>query len=99
MAPIACDLTAISLADRPRYNQLMQRLRAAIRRRDERADGYVFELDGAVLCLAEVTEWVSMERLCCPFLFFQISDSGDSLQLTGPPGVKPIIAAAFAAGH
>ncbi len=75
----------------------MERLRAAIRRRDERTDGYVFGLDSKVLSLAELTEWVGMERLCCPFLFFQISASGDSLQLTGPPGVKPIIAAAFAA--
>lgn len=99
MAPIACDLTAISIADRPRYNQLVQRLRAAIRCRVEQADGYVFELDSTVLSLAELTEWVGMERLCCPFLFFQISASGDSLRLTGPPGVKPIIAAAFAANH
>jgi hypothetical protein len=40
---------------------------------------------------------MSLELLCCPFLRFQLSVSGNgddwALALTGPAGVKPMIEA------
>jgi hypothetical protein len=97
--PIVCDLNAFGKAERPRYNALMGRLRAAVQERSELPDGYRFELDGATVSLSEVTEWMTMESLCCPFFSFQVSASGDreqwSLELTGPEGAKPIIESAF----
>ena len=35
---LACNLKAISAADRPRYNELMKRLRATVRDRSEAPD-------------------------------------------------------------
>ena len=98
---IACNLKAIAATERPRYNELMKRLRSAVRDRSELPDGYVFKLSGNSMPLPEVAEWISLERLCCPFLTFQLSTSGDQsdwlLKLTGPAGVKPLLKAEFPA--
>jgi hypothetical protein len=74
---IACNTKAIDVADRPHYNDLTKRLRLAIRNRSEIRDGYIFKLDGQLLSLPQVADWISMERLCCPFLNFQLSASGN----------------------
>ena len=96
---VVCDLLAISAAERPRYNELVKRVRAAIRDRSEISDGYAFTLDSKTVTLPEAAEWIVMERLCCPFLTLQLSAAGDRedwvLTLTGAEGVKPLIAAEF----
>jgi hypothetical protein len=96
---LACNLKAISVADRPRYNNLMKQLRNAIQYRSELSNGYAFKLDGKAISLPDVAEWISMERLCCPFLTLQLSASGNQadwvLNLMGPEGVKQILDAEF----
>jgi hypothetical protein len=96
---IACNTTAIRAADRPRYNDLMKRLRLAIRDQTEARDGYTFRLDGKSLSLPELADWISMELLCCPSLTFQLSASGNqsdwTLTLTGPEGVKALLQTEF----
>jgi hypothetical protein len=95
----ACNLKAISAAERPRYNDLVKRIRTAIRSRREIANGYVFKVDSKTVALPEAAEWVSMERLCCPFLTLQLTASGNQtdwlLTLTGPEGVKSLITTEF----
>src|SRR5882672_8974066 len=97
---IACNLKAISAAERPRYNHLTKRLRTAAREPQGLPDGYAFRLDGKAITLPEVAEWISLERQCCPFLTFQLSASGKqtdwSLKLTGPAGSKALLEAEFA---
>jgi hypothetical protein len=94
-----CNLKALSSRQRPRYNALMQRLRAAVRNRKALPDGYVYQLEQATIALPEVAEWISLERLCCPFLKFELSATGQPtdwlLTLTGPEGVKPLLEAEF----
>ena len=96
---IACNLEALDTAARSRYKDLVKRLRDAILDRSELPNGYAFRLEGIAITLPEVAEWMSMERLCCPFLSFQLSASGDQmdwqLKLTGPKGVKPLLQAEF----
>jgi hypothetical protein len=99
-APVfACNLKAISAADRPRYSELVKRVRSAILNRREISNGYAFKLDNNTVTLPEAAEWISMERLCCPFLTFQLSAQGNQadwiLTLTGPEGVKPLLDAEF----
>lgn len=101
-APVfACNLKAISATDRPRYSELVKRVRAAMRDRSEISNGYAFQLDSKTVTLPEAAEWISMERLCCPFLTLQLSASGNQtywlLTLTGPDGVKPLLDAEFPA--
>jgi hypothetical protein len=95
----ACNLKAISAAERPRYNELVKRVRDAMRDRTETSNGYAFKLDSKRITLLEAAEWIGMEWLCCPFLTLQLSAAGHEahwvLTLTGPEGVKPLLDAEF----
>jgi hypothetical protein len=97
----ACNLKAIKAEDRPRYQGLVTRVRAAIRGRTEMTNGYTFKLDSDAISLLETAEWINMERLCCPFLSLQLSAAGNQqhwlLTLTGPDRVKPLLDAEFPA--
>src|SRR6266404_4341002 len=96
--PLACNLKAISAAERPRYNDLVKRLRVSVQDRNELTDGYAYKLDTKKITLPEVAEWITMERLCCPFLTFQldVKGNGDSqLTLRGPAGAKAILREEF----
>ncbi len=101
MATFVCNLGVILVEQRPRYRELVRRLRQAILRRDETTDGYRFELDATAISLVEAAEWVTMERLCCPFLTLELSAWGGEgnwrLTITGPEDAKPLIEAEFPA--
>ena len=96
---IACNLKAIGASERARYNELVKRLRAAVLERRELSDGFEFRLDGKAMTLPEVAEWMSKERLCCPFLAFQLATPGGHgdwwLKLSGPKGAKEFLAQEF----
>ena len=97
---LACNPKAITAATRPRYEELSKRLREAVRGRREITSGYALSLDGKAISLTEAAEWMTLERLCCPFLTVRletVAGQGDwSLTLTGPPGTKVVLEAAFA---
>lgn len=97
-SPIACNLNALTPAQRVQQSQLAARLKAAIAATEEVDGGYRF-LIRASLSPADIFQWVSLETRCCPFLDFEIRlerENGQRrLQLTGRPGVKPLIAAEF----
>lgn len=97
---LACNIEAISAVQRPRYNDLISRLRAAIRDRKELQDGYTYSLDSQIITLPEVSEWITMERLCCPFLNFQLEEAGEASCLTmrGPEGAKAVLEEEFLNG-
>ena len=97
-APLACNIKAISAAERPRYNDLVKRLRIAITDRSELSDGYAYKLDTKKITLPEVAEWITMERLCCPFLAFQLDVKGNGasqLTMRGPVGAKTVLREEF----
>jgi len=98
--PIACNPAAISAAERPAYRVLFQRLRAAVRDRRELADGRTFRLDGTAISLVDTAQWVQWERLCCPFLMFELESRGNEedhwLTLRGPAVTKQVIDHEFA---
>ena len=98
--PIACDLDAISAGDRPRYNELRKMLAASAIGKRELPDGVAVQISTERMPLAQLAEWISFERKCCPFLDFRIDVALASgpvwLNLTGRPGVKEFLAHAFA---
>jgi hypothetical protein len=69
--PLACNIKAISAARLPRYRDLVKRLRSAMANRSDLADGHVYTLDPEKITAPEVNEWITLERLCCPFLTFE----------------------------
>jgi hypothetical protein len=92
MRVIACDPTGIQEVDRPRYRELLERLRASIRGTEELPDGFVYLVDGAMKS-EEVAEWVELEKLCCPFLSFDVGEG--RMAIRGPAGAKAILRAEF----
>jgi hypothetical protein len=97
-APLACNINAIPGNDQARYRDLMTRLRASIRGRTELPFGYSYTLTTESLSLPELADWVTLERLCCPFLNFLIEiDAAGVVHLTvrGPKGVKQVLEEEF----
>jgi hypothetical protein len=96
--PLACNPHAIDLAECPLYHDLCRLIRVAIRDSRETTAGYQFRLDTELLSLADAARWISLERLCCPFLSFELRVSGEGdpwLTLEGPSGSKEIIREEF----
>lgn len=94
--PLACDLTAIPLAQRVKHAAATARLLHVLA--DEilpLPDGYRFRF--APEHIGAVAAFVSRERLCCPFLRFTIELSPGHgplwLTLTGREGVRKFLAA------
>jgi hypothetical protein len=99
--PLACSLNAIPPEEHPRYRDLVTRLRAAIRDRTELPFGYAYRLDLTSISLPEMADWITLERLCCPFLTFRIdvdTDGSVHLTLRGPKGVKAVLQEEFPEG-
>jgi hypothetical protein len=97
--PFACNLTALSAAEREHHKELSKKLRAAVEGTRELSDGYGFRLNGERQTIAMVAEWVSLERLCCPFFTFQLEIGSDAkpiwLRMTGREGVKDFMRLEF----
>ncbi|MGH9841064.1 MAG: hypothetical protein ACREEM_20095 [Blastocatellia bacterium] len=94
-SPIACSLTALSTAQRKRHGDLTGRLRAAVAELRELPDGYAFRLPADETRIRETAEWMAMERLCCPFLAFNLEVGREGgplwLHLTGREGIKAFL--------
>jgi len=96
-SPIACNLTALTAEQRTRRQALAQQMHAATQEICELPDGYAFRFSAdPALCLT-VVEFMTLERLCCPFFAFALemeSEDGPMwLRLTGRDGVKPFLQA------
>jgi hypothetical protein len=66
-SPIACNLTALNAEQRARRQALAQQMHAATQEICELPDGYAFRFStDPALCLT-VAEFMTLERLCCPF--------------------------------
>ncbi len=98
-SPIACELGAIYAADRPRYDELRKMLAASAIGKRELSDGVAVRISTERMALAQLAEWISFERKCCPFLDFRIDVAPESgpvwVSLTGRAGVKEFLAHAF----
>jgi hypothetical protein len=98
-APFACSLTALSAAEREHHKELGKELHAAVKEIRELRNGYGFRLSGERRSLAILSEWVSLERLCCPFFTFQIEAGSEAqpvwLRMTGRDGVKTFMQSEF----
>lgn len=93
----ACNMNAISPEQRPAHQQLAEQLFRSKRAIYEMSNGYRFEFSAE--WLIPLAQFVSLERLCCPFFDFaiQVNANSDtlSLQLMGTEGVKAFIQAEF----
>jgi len=95
-SPFACDLHALSAAERKRhFDELGPALRAMRRGVRELPNGYEFQFSPDAKTVAMLMEWIGQERLCCPFFDIEVrlaSEGGPvSMRVTGRPGTKEFI--------
>jgi hypothetical protein len=97
-AALVCRLDALTPDERTRRADLAARLQARFVEVVETGDGYAARLDDARAVAHEATEWLLLERRCCPFLRLELvlEPAAESLWLRfgGGAGVKGFLAAA-----
>lgn len=100
--PIACDMTALDASQRERQHLLLKKFGAALQETESLEDGYAFRFAADTATILDIAEFITIERLCCPFLNFELeigpAGSPAWLRLTGRAGVKEFIEAEFGAG-
>jgi hypothetical protein len=91
--PVACCLSDEEL--RNREATLLAQFKAALIKREELDNGYLFCILGDKKSIALVSELIMAERECCPFLKFELSlEPGMgpvSVRMTGPAGTKEFL--------
>ena len=93
---LSCSLGAIPAGERSAHQQLTHRLlsSAAIETLDL-PSGFAFQLPAEEY--ESVVKFITLERLCCPFVRFELGVSPDGgplrLRLTGPEGVRAFLQA------
>lgn len=92
----ACNALALSPEQRARHGRLVRRMREEAQV-EEWPDGYAFVFAPDASRAVELAEFMTLERLCCPFLHLVLEfrpNGGElRLRLMGTPGVKPFLAA------
>jgi len=92
---LACDFTVMDTEQRERYRALRRRLSEDLHEARELDDGYAFRHSSDAKVLIALAEYVSLERLCCPFFDFAIEvgrDGGEVwLKMAGGQEAKRIL--------
>ena len=98
-SPFACNVAGISAERRPRYMALARKLVSAKQEVRELADGYAFRFSVEASTIQELAEFITYERLCCPFFDLEIVVEREGgpvwLRLRGREGVKEFIRVEF----
>src|SRR3982750_1305380 len=93
--PIACDMTALSAAQRERQQLLMKSFHAAIEETLALDNGYAFRLAADTETILLLAEFITIERLCCPFFSFEMEVGPPPapvwLRIVGREGIKEFI--------
>ncbi|HZE71996.1 MAG TPA: hypothetical protein VE135_20995 [Pyrinomonadaceae bacterium] len=96
-SPFACDMTTIAPEKRGSHLATIDRLFGAVQSIRELTSGFAFQLPNESDVLLTAAQFITLERLCCPFFSFAIEVEREGgafwLKLTGREGVKPFIMA------
>ena len=94
-SPLACDMTAIPAEQRASHLAKSREFFSQIEETSELSNGYAFRFADEPNVLQRLADFVSLEKLCCPFLRFEIEVEAENgpvwLRLTGRDGVKEFI--------
>jgi hypothetical protein len=96
---LVCKLGALTAEESERQRELIKQFRAAVKEVKELKDGYAFRLPSDRPTVLATAEWITLERMCCPFFAFalELGPEEDAvwLKITGREGVKEIIRASI----
>jgi hypothetical protein len=93
----ACNMLAIAPLEREQHIENSKRLLGQVETTQTLANGYALQLPLDKVTLNDAAQFIALERLCCPFLSFNLAITpGENklwLHLTGAEGVKPFLKA------
>ena len=96
--PIACTLSDADF--RQRREELLQTVVRAVVKTQELEDGFAYCFPSEGKWIAELSQFITFERECCPFLQFALRVEPENgpvwLELTGPAGTKEFLQSVFA---
>jgi hypothetical protein len=94
-SPLACDMSAIAPEQREEHLATSRELFSHVVSIRELTNGYAFELRDGPNVIVKAAEFISLEKLCCPFLRFAVEVEAErgpvSLHVTGREGVKEFV--------
>lgn len=98
-SPFVCDLAAMSPEQRARHRVLAVELRGAAKEIRELPNGYAARFSTEPSFVMLIAEFITLERLCCPFFTLGLEVESDLgplwMKVTGPEGIKPFIRVEF----
>jgi hypothetical protein len=102
-SPIACVMTALDAEQRERRKFLEARVGSAVEEVRELSDGYAVRLSTEPQIIRDAAEFITYERLCCPFLDFELAVEREGgavwLRLRGREGVKEFVRLELGLNH
>ncbi|HEV2119168.1 MAG TPA: hypothetical protein VGS11_03530 [Candidatus Bathyarchaeia archaeon] len=97
VSPFYCDLSALDQEQRKRHSILAKDLFPTHLEIKELPDGYGIRFPNKPLLFKGLSEWATLEQLCCPFLTLTLELQRDHgpiwLKATGQNGVKDFLRA------
>ena len=96
-SPLACNMDVFTPAEREKHEQNTAGLYRSVQDIRETENGFEFVFPNESTVITGVAEFISNERLCCPFLEFRLTVAPNnepiSLLLSGPEGTKDFLQA------
>ena len=94
-----CDLGALTNHQRQRHGELAKKLHPLVVDYEELSDGYAITVRSVQAVEADLEEFMTLERLCCPFftLGLELENRNANeertyiLKITGEGDIKPFI--------
>ena len=97
--PLACDMGVSTPTERELHIQTTKELFQSLQTIRDAEKGYEFSFPNRSELIVNVAEFISKERLCCPFLEFILTVAPGNeyitLLLTGPVGTREFLRAEF----
>jgi hypothetical protein len=97
--PVACDLGALSPEERAREAELLTEMKAVLGEPEETEKGFLFAVPQDPALVGRLGELLALERLCCPFLGFDLAVPAGrgrvTLHIHGDPAARSFIRSVF----
>jgi hypothetical protein len=98
-SPFACNVAPFTPDQRARWQELGAEWRKQVSDIRELPDGFALRLPSAAEAILKAAEWMTLDRLCCPFMSFVLEIEAEGgpvwLRLTGREGTKEFMRAAM----
>ena len=96
---LVCNMNVFTPAERDSHIENTMRLMQAVQSIQEVENGYQFTFPNKMELITKLAEFITNERLCCPFLEFtlkvQPQSEPVSLSLKGPEGTQEFLRLEF----